>query len=289
MADIEEYRRLVITDLLKMNSFANAWKIWKPIIDEKTNEFGSAESVFYLGRNLTEIFKSTSNSGRSQSDLSQAGSCWEGLICLYLNFVFTGTSAVAVRSKKSLVPQCIRDANTINYGNAQTNTENDLLVIIFPNEFEFGDRLSMDEISMRLSRKIRETEVGVIQCKTNWNDNAQIPMLWDIVYRANGFRDTLISVGQNGHKVTDYRRFSYSFVTVPSQSSEFKRDSMPVKRVAALSGGNYWGLESASGVAANISEIFNRNFQSAFSAPITESIDNNLTLIKSYLNLPLEN
>lgn len=289
LADIEEYRKLVIMDLMKTSSFANAWSIWKPIIKTKSNEFETADSVFNLGLHLTEIFKSTSNAGRSQSDLSQAGLCWEGLVCLYLNYVFTGTNAIAVRSKKSLVPDCIRDANTINYGNAQTNTENDLLVIVFPSEFNFGSAISMKGISEKLSPKLSATEVGVIQCKTNWNDNAQIPMLWDIVYRAQGFNDAGISIGRNGHKVTDYRRFSYSFVTVPSQSTEFKKDSMPVKRVAALSGGNYWGKQSASSVASNISEIFSRNFQSAFSIPIKQSIENNLTQIKSYLNLTLEN
>ena len=36
-----------------------------------------------------------------------------------------------------------------------------------------------------------------LQCKTNWNDNAQVPMLWDIIYSSNEKLNN-ISVGING-------------------------------------------------------------------------------------------
>ena len=37
-------------------------------------------------------------------------------------------------------------------------------------------------------------EIHIIQCKTNWNDNAQIPMLWDMVYSAQVSAEILMSV-----------------------------------------------------------------------------------------------
>ena len=59
-------------------------------------------------------------------------------------------------------------------------------------------------------------EIGIIQCKTNWNDNAQVPMLWDMIYSAGGFRGRNITIGRNGYNIQNAQSFTYSFVTVPS-------------------------------------------------------------------------
>ena len=58
------------------------------------------------------------------------------------------------------------------------------------------------------------------QCKTNWNDNAQVPMLWNMLYNQtrkgavipNGF-----SIGKNGFNLKNLGAFGYGFVTVPTQ------------------------------------------------------------------------
>ena len=134
-------------------------------------------------------------------------------------------------------------------------------------------------------------EVGVIQCKTNWNDNAQIPMLWGIVYSSSGFTRHNISIGREGFSMKDLSRFTYSFVTVPTNNSEYKANSVAVKRVINLSGGNYWGKPSQSGVSNSIKEIFNRNFSEAWRRgsqrnDINNSIEN-FTQEFDYFNLSL--
>jgi hypothetical protein len=103
-------------------------------------------------------------------------------------------------------------------------------------------------------------EVGIIQCKTNWNDNAQIPMLWEIVYSSTGFRNKNITIGKNGFKITDFKKFFYAFATVPSGKTNYKASGLPVQRVYNLSGGNYWGKASQSGIAHSLKEIYNKNF-----------------------------
>ncbi|MCH1941641.1 hypothetical protein [Holdemania massiliensis] len=45
-----------------------------------------------------------------------------------------------------------------------------------------------------VARDFYEIEKQIIQCKTNWNDNAQVPMFWDAVYAADRFRNG-ITVG----------------------------------------------------------------------------------------------
>lgn len=112
-------------------------------------------------------------------------------------------------------------------------------------------------------RDFNQFEIGIIQCKTNWNDNAQIPMLWDMIYSAGGFRGRNITIGRRGYNIQNAQNFSYSFVTVPSnQNTIYNPNGVAVKRVTNLSGGNYWGNPSVQNVAKSLKEIFTNNFQS---------------------------
>jgi hypothetical protein len=196
-----------------------------------------------------------------------------------------------------MVPSSIKDALTINYGTTVTNSESDLIVLVFPNHTDFladtaltpqlysGGRLIekriLSHFSSQTSRHFSDFELGVVQCKTNWNDIAQIPMLWDLVYRANGFTTgSQISLGRNSFLISNLKRFTYSFVTVPTNSlSDYSPNKMQVKRVAQLSGGNYWGFTSKSGVAFSVKEIFTKNFQSG-----TTSFRNNLAAELQFLD-----
>ena len=117
-------------------------------------------------------------------------------------------------------------------------------------------------------------EVGIIQCKTNWNENAQIPMLWDIIYKTPIGRLQGIKVGTPPYSIV-YIPFTYALVTVPTNRIEgFKPTSVSVARVKNLSGGNYWGLESASGVALSLDYIFQANYPNGF---VRGNINNTLT------------
>lgn len=274
---IETYRLDAMRNLQNVSSFSNSWRVWRQEILDLTSGMQDAQSIFKLGDKLAYIFQSTNSSGRSQESLSGGGAAWECLVCWYMNTIFTGSKAVVTRPTSNLVPQAIKDATCIVYGNAQTNTESDLIVVSLPNLASTIVRnYTPDYLSKFVAENISDVTVGIIQCKTNWNDNAQIPMLWDMVYRAEGFDGHSVRVGRNGYTPKNFKDFSYSFVTVPSQKdlSKFKSNSMSVKRVRNLSGGNYWGHKTKSDVALSLSEIFNCNFGNAFDENIIKHLNN---------------
>jgi hypothetical protein len=217
-----------------------------------------------LGSNLGQVFKQTST-GKTQSSQSGAGSAWEALICWYLNLCLVGTRSVVIK-KASHWPAPIRDALTVTYGTVKTNTESDLIAVTFPAD------ATLDAYSSRYTGKARSSldahiatllgqiELCVIQCKTNWNENAQIPMMWDMIYSAKGFHASRAAIGLHGNSVNSLARFAYAFVTLPSNKTAFTRDSMPVLRCSNLSGGNFWGRPASNGVAGSIADIFQKNF-----------------------------
>jgi hypothetical protein len=279
------------------------WPIWKPEIDKLLGSGYTASEILNLGDHLSDIFKSTGGTGRGQGELSAGGTAWESLVCWYINLCTVGSRIVAVK-KMSLVPVPIRDAITVNYGNFACNTESDITILIFPDQPEYNEdvesvevldskgvrlptvvkgRLSNIVTDLLVGRHFTQFEIGVVQCKTNWNDNAQIPMLWDMIYSAGGFRKGRnITIGRNGFSIQACRNFTYSFVTVPSnQRTGFTPTSTSVKRVTNLSGGNYWGGVTQQNVARSLKEIFNNNFQVGFRRSLREDISAALPDLRS--------
>jgi len=275
----EHHRAVAMNSVRAIRTWRSCWPIWEAELSKRSANFSDAKRVHELGSHLRDVFFSTNTGGRDQGSLSGGGAGWESLVTWYLNLVFSGTNAVAMRQSQSVVPKTLLDATTIRYGNHQTNTESDVCVIVYPDDFDFPEQSDsfMAELDREVSKRIGDIELGVIQCKTNWNDNAQVPMLWDMVYRASFGPGTNIHIGMNGYSVKHLRRFSYSFVTVPSQKEGRMPSSstqMAVKRVANLSGGNYWGMPTKSGVALSLAEIFDSNFSSAFNVNVRASIQN---------------
>jgi hypothetical protein len=272
MNAVEQLRKVVVTELLSLGTMKKVWPIWKPHFQKITNgKSPSAKELQVIGNELYNIFKTTS-SGRDQSDVSGGGAAWEALICWYLNLCLLGSNTVVIKSKKANIPPSISHAISVNYGNFASNTESDLLAITFPDDptlsVAFTGKHSelMELLSTVIESKFIETELGIIQCKTNWNDNAQIPMLWDLIYASSGF-STNARVGSNGFSHTKLSKFTYSFVTVPTVKPEkFKPTSTSVMRVKNLSGGNYWGLPSQKGIASNIFNIIQNNFSTSHSS-----------------------
>ena len=258
---IERLRQTVINDLFATNTVNQSFGHWKPLIQQYIGSTPSAQSILDLGEHLREIFKSSSDSSdRNQSDVSAGGTAWEALITWYVNLCCVGSRVVAVK-KMGQVPTPIKDAIAVNYSNFSCTTESDITVIVFPDEPMFTNSnptllnkrgyVNNKELSEAVSNSFQSFEIGIIQCKTNWNDNAQIPMLWDMIYSAGGFRGRQISVGRNNFSIQQLGNgFTYSFVTVPSNKLEnYDNTKLAVKRVYNLSGGNYWGLETKDGVA----------------------------------------
>lgn len=263
---IEDIRKNVVSDLFATAAIQNCWPIWlnraKAIIGPQP----TAQSVLRIGDHLSVIFQLTNRGGRNQGALTTGGTAWESLITWYINLCTAQSRVVAIKKTSSL-PSPVKDAITVNYQNYACSSESDITVIVFPDDPRFTDE-NIDLYTNRgninkgaLDELVGDTftrfEVGIIQCKTNWNDNAQIPMLWDMIYTAGRFRGRQISVGINNYSIQHLGVFTYAFATVPTnQLGLYKVDSLCVGRVKNLSGGNYWGYPTRNGVARNIKEIF---------------------------------
>lgn len=298
------FRKLSVESLFSTNTLQNCWPTWKNKINEILGEEFNETNLIDLGDKLSEIFVSTGGEGRGQSEVSAGGTAWESLVCWYINLCTIGSRTVAIR-KMSLVPKPIQDAITVNYGNFACNTESDITVVTFPDLIDYTsdikslivnnngvhiDAIKKNKFNTEISdylcsRDFDSLEIGVIQCKTNWNDNAQIPMLWDMIYSANGFSGRNITIGREGFNIHNANKFTYSFVTVPSnQRANYNSNSVAVKRVTNLSGGNYWGKPSEQHVARSLKEIFTNNFQAGYTKNIRTDIKANIPFLKTELS-----
>ena len=264
---------------------------WSGYRDELIEILGSSpteQQILNIGSNLKRVFKSELR-GRGQGEVSRGGASWEILVTWYLNLIFWNTNVVAMRPKKSLVPPVISDAMAVKVKGVVTSKETDVIVIEIPktsSELE----LDRDSINDAISSNPELTGVGVVQCKTNWNDNAQIPMLWNIIYAAQNLQVQNVVVGSNGYSPASFGRFSYAFMTVPTNTEvdgkdNFKTTSTPVVRVQGMTGGNYWGNPSVSGVADSIAEYFGRNFSHVFDGGVQRHIAKNLVANPNVLEM----
>ncbi|MBL0387277.1 hypothetical protein JJB07_11505 [Tumebacillus sp. ITR2] len=299
----EFLRESVIRDLLKLKTVKKCWPIWEKAILKNITPLNETK-VLGLGDSLSSIFELTGKKGRTQSDVSGGGTAWEALVCWYLNLCLIGSRTVVVKHSKKWLPKPVSDAITVTYSNFPSNTESDLIAITFPDRQEYSidkDLINVLDvegqlvptitgkskkkynynkvINSLLEKHLSECEIGIIQCKTNWNDNSQIPMLWDMIYASKGFKNN-INVGTEGFSIHQVKKFTYSFVTVPTNNhSNFKETSTPVKRVQNISGGNYWGRASKASVVLSIKEIFNKNFTSGSSTGLRDRLRNELQFL----------
>jgi hypothetical protein len=261
--------------LAGVSSFAASWSDWSGSILRALGNPPSGSSVFNLGDQLSGVFRSRSVGTRSNAAVSQGGTAWEGLICWYLNLVFWGSDVVVIRPHREYLPQTISDALSVSIQNVATNTESDLVAISIPMGNQQGDA-DIHVIDQILQSNARSSSVCVIQCKTNWNDNSQIPMLWDLIYNSTTFRVPNVSVGRNGMSPASFMRFAYAFVTVPTSRGAFSPSSLNVLRVRGLTGGNFWGHKSRVGVAKSINEFFTTNFRTTFGGSVQTHIQKSI-------------
>lgn len=308
---IEKLREEAIRQLFKSgNKFSSVWPIWQTCIHSYAPlPTPTARQITDLGDHLREIFYTTAN-GRGQGEVSAGGANWEALVCWYLNLCNIGRRTVVIKHNKQLIPTPISDAITVNYGNYPSNTESDLIAITFPNLPEYTmdkDSIQINDengqtvcinhrgtfhynllevLNALVARDFAQIEIHIIQCKTNWRDNAQIPMLWDMVYKAGNFESN-ITVGQNNYSLSSARLFTYAFATVPTGKDNYTPTSTPVCRVRPLSGGNYWGKASSSGIASSLKEMLSRNLQHGDALPHMQTLANELPKLQtaySYFN-----
>jgi hypothetical protein len=221
-----------------------------------------------LADHLSDAFRLDIANDRSQNSLSGGGSIWQALICHYLNICFAGTDAVAL--SRRFVPDCIKAALKVSYTSSATvHADLDVMVVNIPgiSKIPSSKRANPKRLAEYVCSHFPELSVVVVQAKTNWNDNAQVPMLWNFLYKLaaggkipqNGF-----SIGSGHWHLEQLKSFSYAFVTVPTNSLEkFTPTAMPVLRVANMSGGAFWGRPSRNGVILSLKEFFAKNYNVA--------------------------
>ena len=228
----------------------------------------SPRELLGVGDKLSEAFLLPSFANqRGQSELSGGGSTWEALVSFYLNLCYAGTSAVALSGR--FVPACLKDALRVTYLNnpaSKLNADIDILLVSCPPATKVHGTGNVTKTFAKLvEAHFDQTSIVLIQTKTNWNDSAQVPMLWNMVYglAADGKLPTgSYTVGAGAFHPLQLASFTYAFVTVPTQKNlaSFKPTSMAVARVSSMSGGAYWGRPTKPGVISSITEFFNFNY-----------------------------
>ncbi len=262
---IEQIRREVIEGLFN-TSFGVNWDIRSKYLGGLLKATPKKKEVILLGSHLSPAFKLSGSQNRTQGGVSSAGVVWESLVVWYLNLCLLGTKSVVIRGAP-LCPSPVGDALSVCFENTILRSEPDVLLLSSDHLVETLAAPNKKKMLELASDVVEEnfSSLGVInfQCKTNWNDNAQIPMLWNMLYNQsrkgalipNGF-----SIGRNGHTLKNLGYFGYSFVTVPTQKkgpAGYKASNLAVMRVKTMSAGNYWGHPTTNGVCLSLAEFFN--------------------------------
>jgi len=264
---IEQIREHAVQDLLGIKAFKNGWEDRKAFFEKRLGSPGSVtrQDVIQLGEVLSEAFSLKGSKDRSQGGVSSAGAVWEALVVWYVNLCLAGTHAVCVRGAKH-APSPVKDSLTILHESTILRSEPDVIIFsgkglsALPRESSLNK--AHEAINQWCASNYSSLGVVNIQCKTNWNDNAQIPMLWNMLYNQarkgaiipNGF-----SIGKSGYSLMNLCHFGYAFMTVPTQKKGpqgYKPMGMDVLRVKSMTAGNYWGHPSKNAVCSCISEIF---------------------------------
>jgi hypothetical protein len=111
---VELHRDMAMKAIYDTKTWKSCWPRWEPEINRRTANLADPQRIYDLGSQLREIFFLTNTGQRGQADVAAAGAAWECLVCWYLNLVFSGTSAVAMRKSKELVPSILLDATTVS-------------------------------------------------------------------------------------------------------------------------------------------------------------------------------
>lgn len=294
---LDEFRFGTLHNLARIPSFQKAWPTYRAAIVEILGDNPTGQDVFRLGDRLSDIFRANF-AERSQSGVSAGGTNWECLVSWYLNFVCYGTGLVAAKRTRKNTPRVLSDSISVTLHGYSATTEADVLVYSVPGiETSRIENLTVEDVNQLIEIDTNACSVAVVQCKTNWNDNAQIPMLWDMIYRSLTFVEAAsVRIGQNGVNPKSFRNTSikYAFMTVPTTSRDkIKAGGVAVTRVSGLSGGNYWGYPTKDGVAAGFSDFLNCNFPEFFTGSIPNHITRQMAsrpdLLKRFVDLDFSN
>lgn len=267
----EALRREVLAKMFALKKFPDLWPARRSLFLDALGPEPSQSDIVALGDVLSEAFVLAGDERRDQGGVSAAGSAWEALVVWYFNLCLLGTSAVCVRGK-SQTPKPIRDALSVVFQGNILRDEPDVVILSSPplaKEWDGGGKL-LNAVSREIEASFRETAVVNVQCKTNWNDNSQIIMLWNALYTqasAGALMSGGITIGTEQKSLNALKFFAYSFATVPTNKKNgYKSRHAAVLRVKSISGGNYWGRPGEPEVSASLRSFFNNVFAKHASA-----------------------
>jgi len=296
MSLIETFRARVIRDIMNMPKMAYSWPHFRGYFARGlASSSPKTADIFRIGDELYDAFRSNplpyrKTSGKSkskaQSLAASGGAVWEGLIVWYLNICFAGSNSVAVK-KKSHLPKFILEALRVTISSSASLTEPDVVVLtiddprldnILPttgkgsNPVKAFKQLLDDSVNVDTNYK-KNVKLINIQCKTNWNDTLQTPMLWNLLYASaralSGPTSSAtlpllgaqsITFGENGNYIKDLGEFAYGFITAPTNDVQaYTSDSTAVVRARSFTAGHYWGQPTKAHICKSVKEFFNIN------------------------------
>lgn len=282
----EQIRFLAVDDLFTLKGFGSGWASRRDFFLSKLGKSPKKQDFIALGDHLSPAFRLAGKGDRSQGSVSSAGSTWEALIVWYLNLCLVGTNSVCLRGPK-FCPKSVQDAMSVCFENTILRSEPDVVLISSNALLEVHAQKSkpIEKADEIISETFDQTGLVNFQCKTNWNDNAQVPMLWNMLYNQarkgavipNGF-----SIGRNGFNLKNLGAFGYGFVTVPTQKkgpAGYKPNGLDVLRVKTMSAGNYWGYPTRSGICFSIREFFNFFNRNSSIFPNVSDVGNALAVV----------
>ena len=293
ISNVDKFRIEILEREWGVTSFRKNHEHYKTQWEKALGPEPESKDVKRLGENLRIVMKSLGGD-RTNAGVAAAGSAFECMVSWYLNLLLWGTPII-VGKKHSKLPKVFSDISTVNIDGKKSNSETDLIAFSIPDSEYFVG--SSTELNQHLERRIKNVDLTIIQTKTNWNDNSQIPMLWNMIYNVAEFRVPNISIGINGFTPLSLNELRYAFVTLPSQRddmlSSYKPSSMAVKRVKTLTGGNFWCCPPKDDVVSALHEFPTRNFSRQISQTskgnLWGHVQNNLeeipSLLDSFLNL----
>jgi hypothetical protein len=249
--------------VFRIKSFERAWEKRRSLLRARLGKHPLPRDVTALSDHLAEAFHAHGEGNRGQSGVSEAGQAWEALVVWYLNLCLLGTHAVCLPSE--LCPKPISDALSLYLEHSALRSEPDVVLVsasvLSRAKVEPDSAAALAKASDIVGDNFGNTGVINLQCKTNWKDNAQIPMLWNMLYdqaRSGVPMPKGFHIGYNLRTIRNLAFFGYAFVTVPTGRgpSAYEPTHMPVKRVRAMTAGNYWGHPSKNGVCSSLSALF---------------------------------
>jgi hypothetical protein len=281
--------------LHRFTALKGAQALWQgsyaPEIKQLLGPSPQGQDVLRLGEHLSAIFRSGASTPKGGPSASTA---WEMLGVMYMNMVLHGTQFICATNVSANIPESIRRSMDLVVQGGRTNGGGGVVTFSVPESTRWDRTSHLKAMEQSIGNDPEQVQVAVVEFRTRFSDNAQIPMLWDWLYTLIKPEDIIeqgYRVGSRGLSPMSFGNFSYSFVTVPTNTTApVTADALPAVRLSTLSGGAYWGKPTLDGVAMSCAEFFTTSLKDPFRGiSAQEHIEANLLadtrVLDAYLNM----